>query len=559
MALAVPRILRTATDAIVARDGATLFDAAVTLVLVAVVGATVRIFSRVLIFNAGRKVEFDMRNELFEHLEKLPPSFYQKMPLAQVMSRLVNDLTQVRLLLGPGMLNLTNTALVYAVALPLLFSMDAELAAYSLVGLPLLVLAGRAFARRLYERSLEAQERLGALSAKVQENLSGVMTVRAFQREKDEQAVFSALNDRYLEVNMALARIRGTMFPMMGLAGALGSVIVLWLGGHRIIEGRMTVGMFVEFNAYLAALSWPTVALGWMISIWQRGLASMVRINEIFSAQPTITSGTSTEAAPSGLLEVRGLSFTYPDATKPALDGVTFTARPGATIVVVGRTGSGKSTLLKTLSRLLEVPRGTIFLDGTDVLELPLSTVRGALSYAPQDAFLFSRTIYENIAFGRPQASDEEVERAVRAASLDGDVAGFPEGLDTLVGERGITLSGGQRQRAALARALILDPKILLLDDSLAAVDTETETRIARALAARGRDRTTILVTHRFAFASEADVILVLDHGKVVEQGTEVELLAKGGVYAEMHRRQRIREALAHEAHPHDAATGARP
>ncbi|MCK6549917.1 ABC transporter ATP-binding protein/permease [Myxococcota bacterium] len=547
----MPRILRNATDAIVARDGTALFDAALTLVLVAVVGATVRIFSRILIFNSGRKVEFDMRNELFEQLEKLPPSFYGKMPLAQVMSRLVNDLTQVRLLLGPGMLNVTNTALVYAVALPLLFSMDAELATYSLAGLPVLVLLGRAFARRMYERSLEAQERLGVLSAKVQENLSGVMTVRAFQREKDEQALFAALNDRYLETNMALARIRGTMFPMMGLAGAVGSVIVLWLGGHHIIDGRMTVGMFVEFNAYLAALSWPTIALGWMISIWQRGLASMKRVNEIFAAQPTIVGGATDAPEGPGRLEVKGLSFTYPDAKRPALDGVTFTARPGATIVVVGRTGSGKSTLLKALARLLEVPRGTIFLDGVDVLELPLGAVRGALSYAPQDAFLFSRTIFENIAFGKPHASDAEVERAMRAANLHGDVAGFPEGLDTLVGERGITLSGGQRQRAALARALILDPKILLLDDSLAAVDTETETRIVEALAARGHGRTTILVTHRFAFASEADVILVLDHGKVVEQGTEAELLAKGGVYAEMHKRQRIREALAHEGHPH--------
>jgi ATP-binding cassette subfamily B protein len=485
-----------------------------------------------------------MRNDLFRHLESQEPAFYGRMPLGQVMSRMVNDLTQVRLLLGPGMLNVTNTALVYCVAGPLLFLLDAELAALSLIGLPVLMLAGRAFARKLYEYSLEGQEKLGLLSTKVQENLSGVMTVRTYRRERDEMEVFAGLNDKYIDVNMKLAKMRGFMFPMMGLTGSLGAIIVLYLGGIRIVEGRMTIGQFVEFNGYLAVLAWPTIALGWMISIWHLGLASMKRINEIFLASPAIVDGPKTPAPLEGRLSVRDLSFTYPEAARAALDHVSFDVKPGDTIVVVGRTGSGKSTLLKAIARLLEVPRGSILLDGVDVLDLPLSHVRSALSYSPQEAFLFSRTIFENVAFGKPAATEAEVRAAIEDANLHTDIDGFTDKVDTLVGERGITLSGGQRQRTALARALIVDPKILLLDDSLAAVDTETESRIVAALARRGRDRTTILVTHRLAFAASADRILVLERGKVIEQGTEGELLVRGGVYAEMHRRQRLRQAL---------------
>ncbi len=551
LSLSVPRLLKGATDALVAMDLARTKETAGYLMLIAVLAALARIGSRIFIFNSGREVELDVRNDLFAKLESLPPSFYRKMPSGQLMSRAVNDLTQVRLLLGPGLLNLTNTALVYAVVVPLLFMKDAELAALTLMALPGLVISGQIFARRMYRYNRDAQEKLGELQNKVQENLGGIMTVRAYRREAAERAWFVRLNDAYVAVNLKLAKLRGVLFPLMGLFGAFGTIVLLYAGGARIIDGRLTVGDFVEFNAYIAALTWPTIALGWMLSLWQRGLASMDRINEIFTVEPSIADGPLSARPGAGNIEIRGLTFRYPDSgpeTPPTLQDVTTEMRAGETVVIVGRTGSGKSTLLKAILRLLEVPPGTIFVDGRDITELELDALRGAISYAPQDAFLFSRSISENIAFGRPEASQAEIEGATESAGLAGDLSGFTDGLETMVGERGVTLSGGQRQRAALARALLVSSPILILDDTLAAVDTETERHILRALARHSQGRTTLLVTHRLACAELADRILVLDEGRIVEQGTEAELLALGGLYAEMHARQQLQESLERES-----------
>lgn len=547
LSLSVPRLLKEATDALVAVDAARTRQFALYLVAVAVLAAITRIASRILIFNSGREVEFDVRNDLFAKLESLPPSFYRRMPSGQIMSRAVNDLTQVRLLLGPGLLNLTNTALAYAVVVPLLFLKDATLAALTLVALPGLVVAGQIFSRRMYRYNRDAQDKLGDLQNKVQENLGGIMTVRAYRREPAERAWFARLNDVYVEVNLKLARLRGFLFPLMGLFGAVGTIVLLYAGGARVIDGRLTVGDFVEFNAYIAALTWPTIALGWMLSLWQRGLASMDRINEVFTAKPSIADGPNTLAECKGAIRIEDLSFRYPDAgpdAPPALTGVSTRIEPGETVVIVGRTGSGKSTLLKAILRLIEVPERSVYLDGQDVTELALESLRGAISYAPQDAFLFSRTILENVRFGQPEAPREAVERAAESAALRSDLAGFLDGLDTVVGERGVTLSGGQRQRTALARALLVPKPILILDDTLAAVDTETEQHILAALARHSAGCTTILVTHRLAGAELADRILVMDQGRIVEQGTEAELLAQGGLYSEMHARQRLRESL---------------
>lgn len=547
LSLSVPRLLKEATDGLVARDLGRTREFALLLVAVAVAAALTRIASRVLIFNSGREVELDVRSELFRKLELLPPSFYGRMPSGQIMSRAVNDLTQVRLLLGPGLLNLTNTALAYAVVVPLLFLKDATLAALTLIALPGLVVAGQIFSRRMYRYNRDAQERLGELQSKVQENLGGIMTVRAYRREAAERAWFERLNDAYVEVNLRLARLRGVLFPLMGLFGAVGTIVLLYAGGARVIDGRLTVGDFVEFNAYIAALTWPTIALGWMLSLWQRGLASMDRINEIFTVAPSVADGPMTLGDCQGQLELRNLSFRYPDAGPDgplALSEVSTEIRAGETVVIVGRTGSGKSTLLKALLRLVEVPPGTVFLDGHDITELRLESLRGAISYAPQEAFLFSRSILDNVRFAWPESSREAVEAAAEQAALRADLSGFAEGLDTVVGERGVTLSGGQRQRAALARALLVRRPVLILDDTLAAVDTETEQQILSALARHGEHCTILLVTHRLAGAQLADRILVMDGGRIVEQGTEAELLERGGLYAEMHARQRLRESL---------------
>lgn len=543
-ALAAPQLLRIATDALIASDSDRVIEAAFMLMGVAVLGGAARVVSRIQIFNNGRRVEYDLRNDIFAHLLRLPPAFYDKMPVGQVMSRMVNDLTQVRLLLGPGILNLTNTTLVYIVVIPLLFITDFWLTVYALLPLPVLLMLGRIFAKFIYRWSRESQDKLAILSSKVQENLSGVMTVRAYRQEGNEASTFLKMSEDYLDTNIKLARLRGTMFPMMGVAGAIGSLVVLWVGGHRIMDGQMTVGEFVGYNAYLAALTWPTIALGWMISLIQRGLAAMERVNEIFSAEPALVDGGATPAALAGRIELDDLTFAYAEGDAPALQNLTTTIEPGEMVVVVGRTGCGKSTLLEVLARLLEVERGQVRFDGVDVNDLPLAHVRDQIGYAPQDAFLFSRTLFENVAFGAPDASDDDVEEAVRLASFDGDVAGFSNGLETIVGERGVTLSGGQRQRTTLARALLVDPPILILDDTLSAVDTETETAILDALVQEKSKRTLVVATHRLAAAARADRILVLEHGKLVEQGTEAELLALDGVYAAMHRRQRLENAL---------------
>lgn len=546
-ALAVPQLLRIATDAAVAREGEPVVQAALGLVLVALLGAITRILSRILIFNSGRRVEFDIRNDVFSHLEKLSPAFYQDMPVGQVMSRMVNDLTQVRLLLGPGILNLTNTTLVYIVVIPILFYTDAELTLMALAPLPVLLLLGRIFAKYMYTYSRAAQDKLAVLSAKVQENLSGVMTVRVFGQERHQVEHFLELNNDYLKSNMQLARLRGIMFPFMGMAGAIGGIVVLYVGGHRIAAGEMTVGEFVQYSAYLATLTWPTIALGWMISMWQRGLAAMERVNDIFMSAPTLVDGDLESPKFSGALEIRDLTVRYEPEGRAALEHISTKIQPGEMVVLVGRTGSGKTTLLRVLARQLEVEAGHVFVDGADVNDLPLAQMRANIGYAPQDAFLFSRTLHDNIAFGTPGVSDDKVQRAAALAQVAGEIESFPEGYNTVVGERGITLSGGQRQRTTLARAFLVDRPIVILDDTLSAVDTETESKILDALTAERHQRTLVIATHRLACAALADRILVFEEGRIVEQGTEEELLTLNGLYAQMHRRQRLKEALESE------------
>jgi ATP-binding cassette subfamily B multidrug efflux pump len=544
--LCVPQLLRIGTDAIIASERIGIRNAALGLIAVSSLAAGARILSRILIFNSGRRVECDIRDDLYAHLIGLSQSFFLKMPTGQIMSRAVNDLTQVRLLLGPGILNVTNTSLVYLVVVPFLLYRDWQLALLSLSSLPILVFSGRWMGARIYKLSRSTQERLGALSDRVQENLGGVSTVRVYRREAHETKRFTKSNEHYYEANVRLARLRGVLFPVMGLFGAVGGVVLLYLGGQRVIEGHMSVGEFVEFNAYLAILTWPTIALGWMIALWQRGMASLDRINEIFTQLAEISSGaleqiSDTDAAP--ILEIQDLSFRYPEQDHPALEKISLSIQKGETILIVGKTGSGKSTLLKAITRHLEIPVKSIFLKGCDYTELSLACVRKSFAYAPQEAFLFSRSLKENIQFASPDASDKEIDEAIEQAGLSPDLKAFSDGLNTIIGERGITLSGGQRQRSTLARALIKDAEILVLDDTLSAVDNETEAAILEALANR-KSQTTILVTHRLAGTRLADRIVVLDEGQIIEQGSEQELLAQDGVFSQLHRQQRRRQRL---------------
>ncbi|MBI4819891.1 MAG: ABC transporter ATP-binding protein [Deltaproteobacteria bacterium] len=545
LTLWIPRLLREATDALVARDRDAVLEAALLMVSAAILGAGVRIASRLLIFNSGRRAEFEIRNDLFSAISAQSPAWLSKMSTADLMSRSINDLQQVRLLLGPGILNVVNSAVVFVVVIPTLFLTDPTVATACLAPFPGLILIARVFGKQLYALSRRTQEALASVSARVQESVGAVMTVRAYRLESSEQQVFDERSQALVDANLDFARLRSFMFPMMALAGAIGTAVLLYLGGISVLNGTMSVGQLVELNAYLGILSWPTAALGWMMALWQRGLASMDRIDEILRANAPITSGSERLGDMSGRIEVRSLSIDY--ETKHgkvrALDDVSLTIEPGETVVIVGRSGSGKSTLVKAISRLLEVPKSAVYVDGRDVTDLSIADVRGGIGYAPQEAFLFSKSISENVSFfGEYDAT--KVGEAVRAAGLESDLAGFSQGLETIVGERGVTLSGGQRQRVALARALIKRPRILVLDDTLSAVDTDTETRILAELEKRENGRTTILVSHRLTCARAADRIFVLDHGRLVEQGSEDELLAKNGVYAEMYRRQRLREEL---------------
>jgi ATP-binding cassette, subfamily B, multidrug efflux pump len=519
--------------------------------------AVIRTFSRILIFNAGRNVEYRLRGDVFQHLLRLDPGFYRRHPTGDVMSRLTNDLGAVRMLFGPGLLNLCNTALVYATTLWLLVHLSPRLTLWALLPYPALLAGARLSSRKIYGHSRAIQEQLGVMSNSIQEDLTGVAVIKHYTLEPVREAKFRALNDEYLRRSLALVRARGTLSPLFAMLGGAGTLIVLWAGGREVILGHMTVGGLVAFNAYLVLLSWPTIALGWIIGIWQRGIAAWTRVRDLFETEPRIADGPSTVAdltvtEPS--IEVRDLTVALDG--RRLLDGVSFSLPAGATLAIVGPTGAGKTTLVDALCRMQEVAPGAVRVGGHDLTQIPLEVLRGAIGYAPQDAFLFSATVAENIGFGAPASADgtpaaadgtidlERVRRAAEAAGLGPDLAIFPEGYDTVVGERGLTLSGGQRQRVALARALCADPKILILDDSLSSVDAQTEREILTRLKPILAGRTSIVISHRVAAVKDADRILVLDGGRVAESGTHGELVRSGGLYASLYRTELDAEAL---------------
>jgi ATP-binding cassette, subfamily B, multidrug efflux pump len=513
--------------------------------------AVLRYFSRTLVFNAARQVEYELRGDIFAHLQRLPQSFYFRWRTGDVMSRCVNDLSSVRLLMGVGLLNLLQTPVLYAAVIGAMMTVNARLALLVLLPYPLFILIARTLGRMIHHWSLLTQEGLAEASNQLQETISGIAVVKAYAMEPVTARRFEAVNQELYRRELGLVRGNAAMPAITGMLPALAMGLILWMGGREIESGRMAVSDFFTFAMYVYELTFPTFIMGWVVALVQRGAASMQRIDELLSEVPTIADRPDAQplASVRGDLEFRNLTFSYASdpAREPALRDIDLRVPAGSTLGVVGTVGAGKTTLASLVPRLFEVGDGQLFVDGVDVNRIPLATLRRHIAMVPQEAFLFSTTLGQNIAFGRPDASRAEVERAAQRAQLAKDVGDLPYGYETIVGERGVMLSGGQRQRTALARALLLDPAILILDDTLSAVDAETEAAIQRELDAVFAGRTVVVVSSRISAVRNADQIVVLDAGRIVERGRHADLLAAGGLYARLAEEQAERDDREHE------------
>lgn len=555
LAFAAPWLLKRGVDGLQARpDVRAIGVLAALLLLAAVVQGVFRYWARLLIIGVSRDAEYDLRNLVFSRIMAQAPAFFQRYRTGDLMSRATSDIEAVRMVIGPGIMQAGNTVCTFAVAIAMMLALSPALTLWSLLPLPVIAVVMYFSAQSYHRLFLAVQVQQAALNTVAQENFSGIRVVKAYGLEPAQRETFRRANEGYLERSMSLARALGFFHPLVAMVAGVGTLVVLWAGGRAIIAGEITLGTLVAFMALFGLLTWPTIALGWVISLFQRGAAAMSRIQEILNAPIEIAEPADAQPLPrregGAAVELCALSFTYPGRGEPVLRDVSLSIVPGERVAIVGRTGSGKSTLLALIPRLWPVADGALFVNGVDVNRARLRDLRAQIGFVPQETFLFSATLAENIGFtGDSQVPLDEaaIAAAGHVAGLDGDVAGFPEGYRTVVGERGVTLSGGQKQRVALARALVRQPRLLVLDDALSSVDTETEERILASVMGAGAGRTLLFVSHRLSTIRRADRIVVLEGGRVAESGTHDQLMALGGSYRRLIERQLLQEELERE------------
>jgi len=568
VALVLPYIIRLAVDSLhIGADPGVLLRYGLLIVGVGIVQAVLQFYGRFFQSEVSRRIEYELRGNLFKHFEKLELDYFQHNKVGDLVARATNDLTAVRGLLGPGISNLINTIVACIATVSFMLTIDLRLTIYAVSVLPLITIFFIVVSRQIERRYKLVQDQFGEVSARAQENFSGIRIVKAYTQEDAELQAFRAANQEYVRHSINYARINALLWPAMFFIAGLASIILLWRGGLDVIQGRITLGQLVQFTAYLAQLTWPMIAFGWVVNLFQQGSASMIRINEVMDHEPTIASPgeagipvpqtgflksgplmkhPSREKQIKGDVEFRHVSFAYGE--REVLHDINIKVKAGSSLAVVGPTGSGKSTLVSLLPRVFDVTQGRVLIDGIDVREIPLPVLRRQIGHVPQETFLFSLPLAENIGFGVESLSDERLQEVMQIAQLSKDVEDFPDGISTMIGERGVTLSGGQKQRASLARAIAkLEagcPAILILDDAMASVDTHTEAEILKQLRKVMQGRTTIVISHRCSTVKNLDHIIVLDEGRIVEEGTHETLLQMRGLYAEMYRRQLIGEEL---------------